>query len=246
MKEKKILKVTEAYQDWLAKMNLSSFDQLMFSEQGGVIEKSRKREIHRIEGQGRAAYLKRRLSSPMGTSLEMYMRGQWAHTAPFNEYLHICALQQQQLPVMKVMAAGEQRRLGFPTCGFILVEEVKGVPLDRALCQCKDPDSEHELLRSYGQLMASLHQRGFYCPLRLKDIIVTDDQSPLVMIDREARYPYARVRSSLRARRSLRMAFRRTARSCPSFAEAQMDIVVQSYRNALEVFSQVAENNRCS
>jgi hypothetical protein len=233
MKEKKILKVTEAYRDWLAKMNLLSFDQLMSSEQGGVIEKSKKREIHRVEGHGTAAYLKRRLISPMGTSLEMYMQGQRAHTVPFNEYLHICALQQQQLPVMNVMAAGEQRRLGFPRCGFILVEEVKGVPLDRVLCQCEDPDKENELLQSYGQLMARLHQKGFYCPLRLQDIIVTDDPPSLVMIDRETRYPYAHVRSRYRARRSLRIAFRRTTRSCPSFAEAQRDRVMQSYHNGL-------------
>jgi len=233
MKRKTILKVSEAYRDWLGKMNLLSFDQFMFSEQGDFVEKTKKREILRIEGHGRAAYLKRRLICPLGTSLEMYLQGQQPRSAPFTEYLHICALEQHQLPVMKAMAVGEQRRFGFPRCGFILVEEVRGVSLDSLLCQAQQADQRDELLQAYGRLMGRLHQAGFYCPLRLKDIIVTESESELVMIDREARYPYARRRSRLRARRSLDMAFRRTIRAYPSFDEAQMNRVRDAYHRCL-------------
>jgi hypothetical protein len=231
MKNKNILKLTEKYRPWLTKMNLLSFEQLMFSDQGSIIEKSEKRDIRRIEGHGMAAYLKRRLHSELGKSLETYLQGQRAHTVPFNEYLHICALQRHHLPVMNAMATGEQRSFGFPGCGFILVEEVKGVALETILVQDENPDQSERLLQSYGQLMARLHEKGFYCPLRPKDIIVTDDQESLVMIDRETRCPHAHYRSRWRARRSLHIAFRRTARTCPSFDEAQMDIVMAAYHH---------------
>ena len=104
--------------------------------------------------------------------------------------------------------------------------------LDRMLRQCQDPGKTKELLQSYGQLMARLHQAGFYCPLRLKDIIVTDDRESLVMIDRETRHPYPHYRSKYRAHRSLRTAFRRTIREYPSFDESQMDIIMQSYNGS--------------
>ncbi len=167
--EKCQLEVTEKYRHWLEKMNLLSFEQVMLFDQGTILEKSKKRDIRRIEGHGMAAYLKRRLNSPIGKSLEMFLEGRWPHTAPFNEYRHICALQRHQLPVMNAMSTGEQRRFGFPEYGFILVEEVKGVPLDRKLCECESSDLRDKLLRSYGQLIARLHQKGFYCPLRLKE-----------------------------------------------------------------------------
>ena len=232
MKNKHILRVADTYRDQLATMNLLSYDELMFSDLGSIVEKFKTQEIRRIESHGTVAYLKRRLTSPFSKSLEMYLEGQRAHSAPVNEYLHICALQRHQLPVMNAMAAGEQRRLGFPGCGFVLVEEVKGIQLDRMLCQCEDSDKIKELLQSYGQLTARLHRAGFYCPLRLKDIIVTDDRQSLVMIDRETRHPYPHYRSKYRARRSLRIAFRRTIREYPSFDEAHTSIIMQSYNES--------------
>ena len=211
-------------------MNLLFFEQVMLFDQGSILEKSKKRDIRRIEGHGMVAYLKRRLNSPIGKSLEMFLEGRWPHTAPFNEYLHICALQRHQLPVMNAMATGEQRRFGFPEYGFILVEEVKGVPLERKLYECESSDLRNKLLRSYGQLIARLHQKGFYCPLRLKDIIVTEDRESWVMIDRETRCPHSHFRSKFRARRSIDIAFRRTTRACPSFDEAQKRVVMAAYQ----------------
>jgi len=234
MKNKTILTLTESYRPWLAKMNLLSFEQLMFSDLGRIIEKTDKRDIRRIEGHGRAAFLKRRLHSEMGKSLESYLQGQRAHSAAYNEHLHISALQQHQLPVMNTMAVGEQRCLGFPGAGFILVEEVKGLALDSALDECEDAGQRDRLLQSYGQLLARLHEKGFYCPLRLKDIIVTQDRESLVMIDRETRCPHAHHRSSWRARRSLLNAFRRITRTCPSFDEAQKGTVMAAYHHQLE------------
>ena len=212
-------------------MGLASFDTLMFADIGSVVEQHDTREIRRIEGHGKAAYLKRRLASSIPTSLEMYLLGQRAHTASFNEYLHIQALQKHRFSVMNAMTAGEHHWFGLPRCGFILAEEVRGSQLDHFLTQC-EPDEREKLLQLYGRLVAQLHRSGFYCPLRLKDIIATDDQRSLVMIDRETRYPYPRKYSPYRARKALNVTFRRIQRSLPSFNHSQRQIILQAYREA--------------
>jgi len=214
----------------LTQMGLVSFERLMFGDVGCVMEKNQKADIRRIEGHGRTAYLKRRLTSSVAKSIESCLSGRRAHTAPFTEYLHICSLHQFQLPAMNYIAAGEQRKLGFPQLGFILVDEVKGTRLDQALNLADVQDHELRLLRSYGALLARLHRHGFYGSLRLKDIIVTDiNQGSLVMIDRETRHPYPRFRSTIKARQALNRSFRRIRRDLSDFNEDHINIVMQSY-----------------
>jgi hypothetical protein len=229
------LVLNDHYRPWLAQMGLDTFERLMSSETGCVLEKTEHSEIRRIEGGGKTAYLKRRLTSPIMTSIESYLSGRRAHTAPFTEYLHVCSLRQAQLPVMNWMAVGEERKWGFPRAGFILVDEVKGVPLDRALNLAEMQDRDLRLLQSYGALLGRLHQQGFYGSLRLKDLIVTDlDQGFLVMIDREARHPYPRGRSAIKTRQALDRSFRRIRRDLPGFNDHHIGIVMQSYRQSFE------------
>ena len=224
--------LNETDRSWLAQMGLTSFEQLMFGDVGCVMEKNHKADIRRIEGYGRTAYLKRRLTSPIKESFEKYILDRRAHTAPFTEYLHICSLQRFQLPVMNVIAVGEHRRFGFPCFGFILVDEVRGDRLDEVLSRTHIQDTEVQFLQSFGTLLAKLHKNGFYSSLRLKDIIVTDiNKASLVMIDRETRHPYPRPQSKMKARRSLDRSFRRIRRDMPAFDEHHTNVVMQSYRN---------------
>lgn len=227
--------INDEYRSWLEQMKLDTFEQLMFSEVGSLVDKGDRNEIRRIEGGGRTAYLKRRRTSSVAKSIESYLWGRNPHTAPFKEYLHVCSLQQFQLPVMNCIAVGENRKWGFPQFGFILVDEVKGTPLDLVLNLKDMQNNDLRLLRSYGALMAKLHRHGFYGSLRLKDIIVTDtNQSSLVMIDREARHPYPRCRSTIKARHALDRSFRRTRRTSPDFNETHIKIVMQSYNDSLQ------------
>lgn len=231
-KGRNTLVLNETYRSWLTQMGLTSFEQLMFGDVGCVMEKDHKRDVRRIEGCGRTAYLKRRLTTSMQKSVERYLLDRRAHTAPFNEYLHVCSLQRFQFPVMNPIAAGEQRKLGFPCCGFVLVDEVRGTRLDVVLNHADTQDSKVNLLQSFGRLLARLHKHGFYASLRLKDVIVTDTkEASLVMIDREARHPHPRHRSKTRARRSLDRSFRRIRRNFSAFDEDHMNIVMQSYRS---------------
>jgi hypothetical protein len=231
-KPRNTLVLNEADRSWLIQMGLDSFEQLMYSDIGCVIQKDHKSDVRFIEGCGRTVYLKRHLTSPIKESIEKYLLDRCAHTTPFTEYLQMCSLQRFQFPVMNFIAAGEQRKLGFPCFGFILVDEVKGSRLDEVLNLSDAQGIEKKLLQSVGKLLAKLHHHGFYAQLRLKDIIVTDINEPLfVLIDRETRHPYPCRRSKMRARRSLDRSFRRIKRDSPAFTEDHKNIVMQSYRN---------------
>ena len=231
-KSKNTLFLNDPDRSWLTQMGLATFEQLMFTDIGHVIQKDHKSDVRLIEGFGRTVYLKRHLITPIKESVEKYVLDRCAYTGPFTEYLYMCSLRQFQFPVMNCIAAGEQRRLGFPCFGFILADEVKGSRLDEALELTDPQDTEVKLLQSFGKLLAELHQHGFYAQLRLKDIIVTDTNAPtLVMIDRESRHPYPCRRSKMKARRSLDRSFRRIKRDSPAFNEDHKNIVMQAYRN---------------
>ena len=223
--------ICENYRRWLSDASLNSFDKLMFDDIGTVIKKGYAREIRRIDACGKIVYLKRRTTPQSSrTSFEMYLQGMRAHTIPYIEYLHVKALQRSGFPAMKVIAAGEQRRYGFPGCGFILLDEVKGTPFDLLLKNATDTEARDCLLRAYGRLLAKLHQHGFYAATRLKDLIATNQEDqPLVLIDRETRYPYPRRRSKHKAKRTLKNSFRRITRELPSFDQDQQRIVMQAY-----------------
>ncbi|MHC4962032.1 MAG: hypothetical protein ACYTGA_07925 [Planctomycetota bacterium] len=229
---KNTLFLNDPDRSWLTQMGLATFEQLMFTDIGRVIQKDHKSDVRLIEGFGRTVYLKRHLITPIKESVEKYVLDRCAYSVPFTEHLYMCSLRQFQFPVMDCIAAGEQRRLGFPCFGFILVDEVKGTRLDEALGLTDTQDKDVQLLQSFGKLLAELHQHGFYAQLRLKDMIVTDTNAPsLVMIDRENRHPQPSRRSKIKARQSLDRSFRRIERDSPAFNEDHKNIVMQSYRN---------------
>jgi hypothetical protein len=231
-KLKNTLIVNETYRSWLTEIGLVSFEQLMFTDIGHVIQKDHKSDVRRINGCGRTVYLKRHMITPIKESIEKYLLDRCAHTVPFTEYLQMCSLQQFQFPVMDFIAVGEQRKLGFPCFGFILVDEVKGSRLDEILNLSNPQDTDVRLLQSCGELLAKLHQHGFYAQLRLKDIIITDINNPsFVLIDRETRHPYPCRQSKRRARQSLDRSFRRIKRDSPAFNEDHKNIVMQAYGN---------------
>ena len=232
VKPKNTLLVNETDRPWLAQMGLASFERLMYRDIGCVIQKDDISDVRIIEGFGRTAYLKRHMICHIHKSIEKYFLSRRAHTVPYIEYLHLCSLQRFQFPVVNSIAVGEQRKLGFPRHGFILVNEIKGSRFDEALNLMNTQDKDVKLLQSFGKLLARLHQHGFYAQLRLKDIIVTEMNIPsLVMIDRETRHPNPCRRSKMKAKRSLDRSFRRIKRDSPAFNEDHENIVMQSYRN---------------
>lgn len=232
MISKPFFNLNEHYRERLEALNLTRFEDLMNCTAGHVIESEPSRETRCIEHNDQVAYLKKQFFVSRRLCIESNLLLHKAHTPAVNEAIYIRQLKQQQFAVMNVMAVGEQRRAGFPCNGFILVDEVKGQQMDHFLNATDDQDITRSLLTAYGQLIARLHQHGFYAPLRIKDIIVTDpERQQLVMIDREIRNPYPRFRSQRRASRSLRDAFKRTHREFKKFNSEMEQIIMDAYNN---------------
>ncbi|HBG28618.1 MAG: hypothetical protein A2Y10_12680 [Planctomycetes bacterium GWF2_41_51] len=228
MKNRDVFQVNEKYHQWLTQMGLMSFEQLMFNDIGCKIDN----RVRRIEGCGKVVYLKRQFNTSIYKSIEKYLQGQYPHSKGFNEYTHIRFLQQAQMPVMDPIATGERRKLGFPRCGFILVEEVKGVLLDKCLNELSIEAQKTALLQAFGRLLARLHQNGFYASLRFKDIIVTDvNESSLVMIDRETRRIYPRYYQKIKAKISLNKSLHRIKRTFRAFDDHYMNIILEAYKS---------------
>ncbi|WP_067583872.1 lipopolysaccharide kinase InaA family protein [Endozoicomonas ascidiicola] len=201
---------------------------------GEVMEKELSRESRRIKQDGHVAYLKRQFAVSKRLCLESNLMLQKAHTPAVNEDIYIKQLKSRDFLVMDVMAVGERRENGFPIEGFILVDEVPGFQLDRFLTDTDDESVTQDLLTAYGQLIAKLHQQGFFAPLRVKDVIIRNvERCELVMIDREIRNPYPRIRSKKRAQRSLRDGFRRTRREFKKFNDAMEAIVMSAYQEQM-------------
>ena len=200
----------------------------MFGDVGSKVEEG----TRRIEGCGKVVYLKRHLNVSIYKSVEMYLQWQYPHAKAFSEYIHIGFLQKAHLPVMNTIAAGERRILGFPCCGFILTEEVRGISLEEFLKKSEYEVQTTALLKAFGSLIARLHQNGFYAALRFKDVIVTDvNEASLVMIDREARYVHPRNGKKLKAKLSLKKSFRRIKRTFPQFNEHHKSIILEGYKS---------------
>ncbi|WP_299732156.1 lipopolysaccharide kinase InaA family protein [uncultured Endozoicomonas sp.] len=215
-------------------MNITNFDQAMSVVVGDILEKEPSRESRRININGKVAYLKRQFSVPKRLCLESNLLLKRAHTPAVNEDIYIKQLKARGFPVMDVMAVGERRRKGFPVEGFILVNEVSGYQLDRYLMDTDDEVITDKLLTAYGKLIARLHQQGFYAPLRVKDLIITNlEECELVMIDREIRNPYPHMLSKKRAQRSLRDGFRRTRREFKKFNNGMEAIVISAYQEQM-------------
>ena len=226
--------IEERYRSRVEQLDITSFEKAMTLFLGDVLEKELSRESRRIKQDGQVAYLKRQFIVSKRLCFESNMLLHKAYTPAVNEDIYIKQLKARDFKVMDVMAVGERRENGFPVEGFILVDEVSGHQLDRYLTDADDEHITHDLLTAYGTLIARLHQQGFFAPLRVKDVIIRDvEKRELVMIDREIRNPYPRMRSKSRAQRSLRDGFRRTRREFKKFNDDMEAIIMGAYNEQM-------------
>lgn len=232
----KILKIAPAYRELLEQNGLADFDTLMRAQLGADIETYGTRQIRRLRVGDRDFFLKRLDEAPVRTSTELYLSGKRAHSAPYREMLHVENLRKAGIPVMQVVAVGEERRLGFPRRGFILTEGVPGASLQDALPHM-DAERRAQVAEALGKLLAELHCAGFFNPLRLKDVFMDPDQADpeprLTLIDRETRRPTARRYTRARALRSLDRSAGRAGRYGRIMEPAERDRLLDAYTTRL-------------
>lgn len=140
------------------------------------------------------------------------------------------ALRQAGFPAMEPLAWGERRVLGIPVGGFLVVNEVRGELADRLLSTLSD-DGRASFLKEVGALLGKLHAAGFYQPVRLKDLIKSEQG--LVLIDRETSKPW-RVRFARRwCLESLRRSIRKSISDGSALTRRDLESLASGYCEAI-------------
>lgn len=150
-------------------------------------------------------------------------------------------LDQANLPAARPLGWGEMRLLGIPLRGFIITQAIPGKDLKQTLEQ-SDHTRHRKLWKKAGHLLGSLHRHGFYQTVRTKDVIVASDVPPnesrwqagaLVLIDREARYPYPKRFSPPRCIQGLARCLAKHLRSGQAFGADDRRCFLRAYLRAL-------------
>lgn len=177
----------------LAERGLHSFDDFMGLNDSAAVSRRGKRPVRPlqlgIDGQMRHFYLKQFRMTAAYLLTEIWKGRLPVLSGTAKERAVIRLLEQHDIPVMKVAAWGERRRLGLPTSGFLLVAAVPGEPFCDHYGGATMP-MRRQLRRLHGSLIGTLHHHGIVTKVRPRDLILVaegchDFRQALVVIDRE-------------------------------------------------------------
>jgi len=205
-----------------AGQELDSFDALM---KGGAGKIQRM-----VLNDGSKVYLKRSTQEPLAKHLRTLLYGQRPRSAALRERLLLQRLRSSGFLAMEPVAWGERRRLGLPACGFLIVREVVGQEVSELFDQA-DGWEKRVLMKEIGRLIGRLHVKGFFHPVRLKDMIYTE--AGIVLIDRETSKPWRSLFLKKKCSASLARAFRRTARDGHRIGAGSTGAFLRGYRERI-------------
>jgi tRNA A-37 threonylcarbamoyl transferase component Bud32 len=200
------------------------------SNEGEVVSKDRRYEVRRIsvdtESGRQVFYLKRSGQELLLRRLRMLLHGQWPRTGTLRELQILQKLQSAGFATMEPVAWGEERRFGFPLRGFLMAREVPGQEAMEVYQTASGAD-KCRLMESVGELVGRLHSKGFFHPVRLKDLICTEQG--LVLIDRETSTPWQSIFLAVKCRELIIRAFRRSARCGQHFGPGSICAFLRGY-----------------
>lgn len=227
------------FRSHLAIAGLDSFQALMASPVGELLDHDKGgRELRRltipVHGCSQQLFLKRIGREPLGVLLRMLLFGRKPRCGPLREKLMIDALTAANLPVMRALAWGEERRFGLPTRGFLLVEGVAGSDVGDLFTALALSD-RRLLVESLGAFVARLHGAGFFQPVRLKDVFceMRPEGCAFTLIDRETSKPWPVRFSRRRSVNALARAYRRTIRDGYPLTRRDVQGFIRGFLNGL-------------
>ncbi len=219
---KTVCYIAPALEPQFAESGLNSFDALM--EGSGKVQRTVLRD-------GSVFYLKREEGEPVWKKcVPMFLRGLRPHSGPLREVRLLQLLRANGFLAMEPVAWGEQRLLGIPLRGFLVVREVKGEEL-ADLFDRSNGYERQQLMKAFGRLTGRLHAKGFFQPVRLKDLIHTD--AGLVLIDRETSKPWRSLFFPQQCRDSLTRAIRRMIRDGHHIGAGSACAFLHGYRRGV-------------
>lgn len=177
----------------LAAAGLRELEDFLAFSGGSVVSRRRKRDVRRleleVEGERRRYFLKQGRREALSATFAALRLRRPPRAAGLRERQLVERFRTHGIPVMRPVAWGERRLLGWPVSGFILVEEVVGRRFIDAYRE-SSLRARRRLLRAHGALMGRLHCLGIDSKVRPADLICATDeisgsQPNLVVIDRE-------------------------------------------------------------
>ncbi len=229
----------------------------LFKEQGfdsfeSFMRKDSEKVRRLILNDGSAFYLKCCGADPAAIYLKMVLYGRRPRSSALREVHLLKTLRASGFLTMEPVAWGEESLLGVPSRGFLVVREVRGQDVAVLFDELAGVQ-KRALMKAIGRLIGRLHTSGFFHPVRLKDLIRTEDG--LVLIDRETSKPWHsmflrwKCLSSLEtsARRTLREGHRIGAGSACAFLEGYHRGVANHWKvSSCELVSRVCDEWRAA
>jgi len=188
------------------------------------------REMRRIESGGQSFFLKRSGNESLLRHLRMLCWFCRPQSNALREVKMLLTLQSAGFAVMEPVAWGEEWIGWFKVRGFLLVREVIGQEVAE-LFDCSSDRERLELMGQMGRLIGRLHAKGFFHPVRLKDLILTEKD--LVLIDRETSKPWKSPFLKLCCLRSLSRSYCRICRDGHQIDDCEGITFLEGYRQGL-------------
>jgi tRNA A-37 threonylcarbamoyl transferase component Bud32 len=223
------------YMDPVVKPQLLRYgDDLSFwldSEAGTLVSKDTEgRELRRLEADDEVFFLKRSGTESLLRHLRMILFGFFPRCGALREVYLIQRLKSAGFAVMEPVAWGQERVKGFQFRGFLLVRKVCGKEVTD-LFESSSGLERNQLMEQVGELMGKLHEKGFFQPVRLKDLICVEEG--LVLIDRETSKPWKSFFGERRCMASLARAIRRTVRDGYRFGAGSAGAFLRGYQKGV-------------
>lgn len=167
------------------------------------------RNLRRIEAGGQIFFLKRSGPESLLRHMRMILFGHCPRCRALREVYMIQRLKSAGFAVMEPVAWGQEWAKGFRFRGFLLVRKVSGKEVSDLFENACGLERD-QLMEEVGELIGRLHVKGFFQPVRLKDLICAEEG--LVLIDRETSKPWRSFFWKRQCMVALARAFRRTVR----------------------------------
>lgn len=179
---------------------------------------------------GSVFYLKQTGREPFMYYLRMLLCGHIPCSGALRELKMLQTLRRAGFMTMEPVAWGERRRFGFPVSGALVVREVRGREAADLFEHADGPD-RRILMDAAGRLVGQLHAAGFFQPVRLKDLIRTEEG--LVLIDRETSKPWKSFFLRKKCINSLQRSARRTLRDGHEIGAGSIVAFLKGYRQGV-------------
>lgn len=145
-----------------------------------------------IDSKSARFYLKRTYHENLRKAFRQLKAFRIPHYNTMREAIAIKELSNRGFLVNEALAFGECKFMGLPRASFLLSREVPGTSL-RALFRRMPVDDRSAAMREFGDLLARLHDRGFFQRLKFCDMIyrkTSEGSCELVLIDRDVSSPW--------------------------------------------------------